>query len=73
MRLQCTKARKPLRIGDGKCFGEARDRVVGRRNSPDHTRVDVLREGRQRLFKRCVQIIGVAVVEVDVVGAEPLQ
>ena len=53
--------------------GEPLRRVVGRRDVPDHALLDERVEGAQRLLQRRVGVVPVRVIQIDVVGLQPLE
>jgi hypothetical protein len=53
--------------------GEPLRRVVGGRDVPDHALFDERVEGAQRLLERRLGVVPVPVIQVDVVGLQPLK
>jgi hypothetical protein len=73
VRLKRDVAGEALGIGDLERGGQARGAVVGRRDVANLALLDELVERAEGLLELGVRVVGVGVVEIDVVALEPLQ
>ena len=73
LRLQHFIARQAQPRAHGQCLGQPGRAVVGGADGAHRAFADQLGKGRQRFFQWGVSVVGVGLVEIDVIGLQPAQ